>query len=116
MKTYDELQHHPIYRAWIDAPQMVIPPNGENFEHFRDRIIMAFKRIITTEQSYTFVIHGGVIRLLLAHFGLENKSFQQVLANHRTIYTLTWNTLADFQGGARCTLYSEALITVNEPM
>ena len=116
MYTYEQLQHNPIYRAWIDDPLKVTPPNGESFVGFHERVVTAFKQIIVSEQKYTFIIHGGVIRVLLAKFGLEQKLFQQVLANHRTIYTLTWDSLADFKGGARCTSYSEALITENEPM
>lgn len=116
MKTYEELQHNLMYRAWIDNPYTVTPPNGESFTAFCDRVITAFRQIITAEQSYTFVVHGGVIRILLAKYGLEEKSFQQLLANHQTIYTLTWDSLTDFRGGARCTSYSEALTMENEPM
>ena len=116
MHSYEELQYNPVYRAWIDDPFTVTPSNGESFPAFCDRVIKAFKQIITAEQPYTFVVHGGVIRILLANYGLEEKSFQQVLANHQTIYTLTWDSFTEFKGGARCTSYSEALITENEPM
>lgn len=116
MKTYEELQHNPVYRAWIDDPLTVTPPNGESFTSFCDRVVTAFEQIITEQQGDTFVVHGGVIRVLLAKYGLEEKPFQQIVANHNTVYTLMWDSLTDFKGGARCTSYSEALITENEPM
>lgn len=116
LHSYEELQHNPVYRSWIDDPFTITPPNGESFMVFCDRVLTAYRQIITAEQPYTFVVHGGVIRVLLANYGLEEKSFQQVQANHQTIYTLTWDSFTDFIGGARCTSYSEAPITENEPM
>ena len=116
MHSYEELQHNQMYRAWIDDPFTVTPPNGESFTSFSDRVVTAFEQIIAEQQRYTFVVHGGVIRVLLATYGLEEKTFQQIVANHNTVYTLMWDSLTDFKGGARCTSYSEALITENAPM
>lgn len=114
MKTYEQLQHNVTYRAWIDDPVNVTPPNGENFIAFEQRVVDTIKRIIKTPGTYPFVVHGGVIRVLLAHFGMIEQSFQQVTANHRTMYTLTWENIEQFLGGARCTSFSEAPITVSE--
>lgn len=116
MKTYEELQHNKMYRAWIDDPYNVTPPNGESFEQFKQRVVQTFMQIVEAQQDYTFIVHGGVIRILLSQFGLEGKSFQQVMANHRIIYTLQWATLEDFIGGTKCTSYSEAHITENVRM
>ena len=116
MCTYEQLQHNELYRAWIDEPLNVTPPNGEAFNEFERRVNDAFQSIVTQEQDYTFVVHGGVIRVLLALYGIESLSFQQTLANHRTLYTLTWDSMEQFLGGARCTSFSEAPITVNERM
>lgn len=116
MCTYEQLQHNGTYRAWIDDPLNNPIPNGETFLQFQQRVLNDFREIVYENKEYTFIVHGGVIRLLLAVYGLEEQSFQQTVANHRTIYTLGWNSVDELIGGARCTLYSEAHITVNENM
>lgn len=116
MCTYEQLQHKGIYRSWIDDPTNHPIPNGESFFQFKQRVLKGFREIVNEKKEYTLIVHGGVIRLLLAVYGVKAQSFQQTVANHRTIYTLGWNTIEELIGGARCTLYSEAHITVNENM
>ncbi|WP_152400444.1 histidine phosphatase family protein [Paenibacillus cellulositrophicus] len=36
--TYEQLQHEPLYRQWIDSPQQVTPPGGESWADFAGRI------------------------------------------------------------------------------
>ncbi|MBJ9991648.1 histidine phosphatase family protein [Paenibacillus sp. S28] len=36
--TYEQLQHEPLYRQWIDSPQQVMPPGGEPWADFAGRI------------------------------------------------------------------------------
>ena len=114
MCTYEQLQHNETYRAWIDDPLGNPIPNGETFIRFKQRVLDGFHGIVKEKKEYTFIVHGGVIRLLLAVYGMKEQSFQQTVANHRTIYTLGWDSADELLGGARCTLYSEAHITVNE--
>ena len=116
MCTYEQLQHHETYRAWIDDPLENPIPNGEPFFQFKQRVLDGFHKIVNEKMEYTFIVHGGVIRLLLALYGMKEQTFQQTVANHRTIYTLGWDSVDELIGGARCTLYSEAHITVNENM
>ncbi|MEK4629374.1 histidine phosphatase family protein [Solibacillus sp. FSL R7-0682] len=114
MKTYDQLKYNEIYRQWIDHPFKIVPPNGEDFQMFEQRVLNALYEIVKQGGEYTFVVHGGVIRLLLAKLSFEEQIFQQVLANHRTMYSLAWDSIEHFVGGARCTSLSEGHITVNE--
>ena len=116
MCTYEQLQHNETYRAWIEDPLENPIPNGETFTRFKQRVLDGFHRIINEKKEYIFIVHGGVIRLLLAVYGMKEQTFQQTVANHRTIYTLGWDSVDELIGGARCTLYSEAHITVNENM
>ncbi|ATP39531.1 fructose-2,6-bisphosphatase [Solibacillus sp. R5-41] len=116
MHTYEQLKNQPIYRAWIDDPYEVTPPNGEHFWAFEQRVLQAFQQLIVQQGTFTFVVHGGVIRLLLSHFGQQQQLFQNTLAKHRVLYTLHWDQLEQFLGGAVCTSFSEAPITVNETM
>ncbi|SOC20973.1 alpha-ribazole phosphatase [Ureibacillus xyleni] len=102
MKTYEQLKNLPIYREWIDYPEEITPPNGENFRHFTYRVTQCFRQIVVKPTTYTFVVHGGVIRLLLSLFGPSEKSFQEIAVNHRTIYTLKWPDTTSIKGGLRC--------------
>lgn len=115
MCTYEELKDNPIYRAWIDDPISVTPPKGESFVAFEQRVLQAFQQVVKQQGTYTFVVHGGVIRVLLSHFG-QQQTFRNTLATHRTLYTLQWDQLRQFLGGEACTSFSEAPITVNEIM
>lgn len=116
MCTYEQLKENRTYRAWIDDPLQVVPPNGEAFTEFQQRVLKAFQAIVTSNQHYTFVVHGGVIRVLLAQYGLQQKAFQQTIADHRTLYTLKWDTIEQLLGGATCTSFSEEPIMVSEIM
>ena len=109
MKTYDQLEHNPIYRGWIDNPMLISPPNGETFLSFENRISNQLAAVITKADTYTFVTHGGMIRLLLAKFLKEE--FQQVHAEHRTLYTVSWDSYKAFKEGQRCTSFSVEPLT-----
>lgn len=113
MKTYEELKHFETYRRWIDAPYKVTPPDGESFVDFEKRVLDTFHHIVGSGGEYVFVVHGGVIRLLISKF-LKEHSFQEVTAEHRTIYTFVWNDVGSLKGGEACNRLSVAPITVRE--
>ncbi len=102
MKTYDQLKTNEMYRNWIESPEKITPSNGESFHDFTTRVVSGFEHIIQESNEYVFVVHGGVIRILLSKYGPTTQTFQQVTADHRTIYTLTWSDLSDVKGGKRC--------------
>ena len=108
MKTYDELKNNLLYRAWIDDPLSVAPPNGESLQAFTARILTAFQEVIKGKEEATFIVHGGVIKAILANY--LNKAFHDVHAAHRVIYTFV------LDGGETCISYSEAPITVKDNM
>lgn len=114
MKTYDELQHRADYRAWIDNPLAVTPTDGEPFTQFVERVEAALAHIVNEAGSYVFVVHGGVIRYMQQRAHVA--SFQQATATHGTIYTFTWDSLAQLKEGHACTSYSAAPITAKLPM
>lgn len=116
MKTYDELKNNAMYLKWINKPKQVSPPNGEAFQHFEKRVIECFNDIVKTSGEYVFVLHGGVIRVLLSAFGRVKKPFQQIIVTHRTIYSLQWDNFVQLKGGERCKLSSEEPITVSDNM
>lgn len=101
LKTYDDLKDNPIYRQWIDSPERITPPNGEAFSVFQKRVVGCFQKIVTNGGKYVFVLHGGVIRLLLSAYG-NQQHFQQIQCHHRTIYTMRWNDINHLKEGKRC--------------
>lgn len=116
MKSYEELKNLSIYRQWIDDPQKITPPHGESYQYFVQRVLSCFQKIVSKNDEYTFVVHGGVIRALLALYGSTDESFQQITATHRTIYTLQWSDFSYVKEGKRCKLLSEAPIMAKENM
>lgn len=116
MKTYEDLQYIQLYRDWIDAPEQVTPPNGESFLAFRKRVSQTITNIVTKPGTYTFVVHGGVIRVLLEQLAQSKIGFGDIHAAHHTEYTLAWETLEQVKEGARCISYSEAILTEKQHM
>lgn len=114
MKTYEELKHSQIYRNWIEDPHQFTPPNGESFDEFIQRVMTCFQQIISQNKEYTFVVHGGVIRVLLSMFGPKEQSFQQIMVSHRTIYSLEWSDICDVKEQKRCKLLSVEPIMAKE--
>jgi alpha-ribazole phosphatase len=67
--TYEQLQHNPLYRRWIDQPQEVAPPEGEAWPSFAGRIDSFLHEHIwsgRTSHRTLIVTHGGVIRYMLS--------------------------------------------------
>ncbi|AZK48283.1 histidine phosphatase family protein [Paenibacillus lentus] len=84
-QTYEMLKEDPHYRAWIDDPQSVIPPEGEAWKRFERRVaevVQEWTNIVnqdaranTGEKARILVItHGGVISLV-ASLLLPKKGF-----------------------------------------
>lgn len=114
MKTYEELKNNALYHKWIDNPFEVVPPNGEAFQHFKQRVFNCFEKIVNSSGEYVFILHGGVIRALLEKFVNEQRLFQEITVSHRTVYSLYWDSFTQMKGGDRCKQLSVVPITVNE--
>ncbi|MNZ68991.1 Alpha-ribazole phosphatase [compost metagenome] len=67
-KTYDMLKDIPLYRSWIDQPQLYAPPGGESWEQFQGRVHEFFCELSATspnaDEPMLIVTHGGVISML----------------------------------------------------
>lgn len=105
MKTYTDLQHIAEYRSWINDPFHTTPPRGESFAHFQSRVLTAFHEMAAIYSEPVFVVHGGVIKLILAD--CFKKGFHEVHAAHRKLYTVSW------EEGNTCMSLSEEPITVS---
>lgn len=104
-KTYAELKSNHHYCAWLDNPIEDIPPNGEGFDQFCQRVVEGFLALPKEENHYTLVVHGGVIRAILMHFGPEEKPFWFYDVPHDSLFTLTFSKKA-WKEGTRCTSLS----------
>ena len=109
-KTYAELKSDDRYCAWLENPVENIPPNGEGFDTFCARVIEGFLALPKEEKDYILVVHGGVIRALLVHFGPEKKPFWSYEVPHHVMFTLTFSQKS-WKEGARCKSLSVVPIT-----
>ncbi|WP_110933695.1 histidine phosphatase family protein [Paenibacillus bouchesdurhonensis] len=74
-QTYEELKSNPHYRAWIDDPQSVTPPEGEAWEAFERRVAEMVQEWANLanylgrgdagkKPRILAITHGGVISLI----------------------------------------------------
>lgn len=118
MKTYDDLKGNSFYRAWIDAPEKIIPPDGESFLEMTRRVDAGFKAlkrevIQRGSKNILLVSHGGVIRYLLTRLTKEKKHFFEWQVPHDKGIRLTWDN-EDWKDEQKCTLLQEVPITAKE--
>ncbi|MCM3131152.1 histidine phosphatase family protein [Paenibacillus polysaccharolyticus] len=66
--NYEQLKDNSLYRSWIDDPQKVIPPEGESWQTFAERMDSFLHEQIWSEHSHKALIvtHGGVIRYMMS--------------------------------------------------
>lgn len=59
-----------LFRLWMDAPTTVQFPNGESFAQMQARVLAVIENLIGRHRGETFAVvsHGGVNRIVLAHF------------------------------------------------
>lgn len=115
MKTYDELKTNAHYRAWIEHPETVAPPNGETLTAFSARVLEGLKQLPTARHYYA-VLHGGTIRALLVALAPEPSQFWDWQVGHDTRFVLSWHSRRAFEEGKRCTSLSVVPLTANAPM
>ena len=92
-KKVSELQKDERFRTWIAAGGVTAPPGGESGAEFQQRCCGAFSRLIeglmrSGTTSAVVVTHGGVIRSLLAAFGLPRANFYDWMTANGHGYTL----------------------------
>lgn len=74
-KTADELRNDETFRKWLAGDPAVKPPRGESNDDFTRRICLVFESIVdglmkTGTTDAAMIMHGGVMNLLLAVYGL----------------------------------------------
>jgi len=81
-KTYDELQHIPAFRRWIDTAGASNVPNGEPQKDFFIRCRAALGQVLKDAKENGFdqiavVAHGGVLMALLSAYAEPHRSFYE---------------------------------------
>lgn len=113
MKTYEELQHDPDYRAWIDDPWNTAPRNGESLQQMKARVTQALDGL---PDESVVVTHSGVIRLLLDLFSSGGKTFWEHTVKNGSIWKFEWVDEQQMKEGLPCTSISEVPITARRTM
>ncbi len=74
--TYQNLYQDQSYLAWINDPYNEIPKNGESYKVFKERVIKNFIKFIKNlTNDSLFMVHGGVIRVIMSTLLDESKNF-----------------------------------------
>ena len=77
-RTADEMEHDPVYRAWVEDLCRGACPGGESQAEFHARIKDAFLNTVQTAGAdATFVVHGGVIMSILYQLAEPKKDFYE---------------------------------------
>jgi alpha-ribazole phosphatase len=71
-KTYAELEIEfpETFKKWMETPTEVEFPNGESFTQMQARVVRETENILRRHERETIALvsHGGVNRIILAHF------------------------------------------------
>lgn len=112
-KTYEQLQHDPRYRSWIDDPAEMAPPEGESLGELAVRIDGAV-RSLPEGNEFTVITHGGPIRWLAAQ--ATGGAFRQQAALHGHCHSIVWQNRKAYEEGQRCISFSVAPLMANASM
>jgi alpha-ribazole phosphatase len=69
-RTYEEIEreHPELFRRWMETPTEIEFPNGESYERFKARALLALASILDNHRRDTVAVvsHGGIARAILA--------------------------------------------------
>ncbi len=79
-RSWQEMEHDPEYRRWVDSGCELPCPGGESREEFSTRCAHAFSEILASEYAcgsaaLHLVVHGGTIMALLSRFALPERGY-----------------------------------------
>ncbi|MDQ0338336.1 alpha-ribazole phosphatase [Caldalkalibacillus uzonensis] len=78
-RTHQELEHDPLYQAWLRNLETTAPPGGESMGQFRQRVSEWLREVLRPENLPARILtmtHGGVIRYLLYTWGVRASMWQ----------------------------------------
>jgi len=81
-RTREQLEGDPRWRAWVEDPFVLRPPEGEAYVQLRDRVVewLAAARARYADRHVVAVTHSGSIQMLLAALlGVERPRWRKRL-------------------------------------
>ena len=79
-RNYEEMEHNPAYRAWVDGGCMGRCPGGESRVEFSERVCAAFERLADAavragENTLVIAAHGGTQMAVLERYELQRRDY-----------------------------------------
>jgi alpha-ribazole phosphatase len=106
-----EAERPELFRAWMDDPGQVRFPGGEGLADLRRRVLPALAEIRARHdrQAVAVVVHGGVIRVVLAEaLDLEDGALFRLDQAEGGVSVVDWLDGVPLLRVANATLYSPA--------
>ena len=79
-RNYEEMEHEPAYRAWVDGGCMGRCPGGESRAEFSERVCAAFERLADAavragENTLVIAAHGGTQMAVLERYAVPRRDY-----------------------------------------
>lgn len=79
-RNYEEMEHDPAYRAWVDGGCMGRCPGGESRVEFSERVCAAFERLADAavragENTLVIAAHGGTQMAVLERYTVPRRDY-----------------------------------------
>lgn len=79
-RTYQEMEHDPDFRAWVDSGGVLNCPGGESRGEFSARVCPAFAALVdgalaAGEELLAVVAHGGTQMAALERYGSPHRDY-----------------------------------------
>lgn len=79
-RNYEEMEHDPVYRAWVDGGCMGRCPGGESRVEFSERVCAAFERLADAavragENTLVIAAHGGTQMAVLERYAVPRRDY-----------------------------------------
>ncbi len=79
-RNYEEMEHDPAYRAWVDGGCMGRCPGGESRAEFSERVCAAFDRLADAavragENTLVIAAHGGTQMAVLERYAVPRRDY-----------------------------------------
>lgn len=79
-RNYEEMEHNPAYRAWVDGGCMGRCPGGESRVEFSERVCAAFERLADAavragENTLVIAAHGGTQMAVLERYAVPRRDY-----------------------------------------
>lgn len=94
-RTYEEIEreHPDLFRRWMETPTEIEFPNGESYERFKARALLALASILDNHRRDTVAVvsHGGIARAILADcLSIPNAGLFRIDQSYGAISMVDW--------------------------